>query len=1251
MVSRKIKGRWYHWLTAATVALLALLLVLPSFIHWNSYRSVIEDLISDQIGAQVSLRGDIQAVLVPKPRITASDVDIPVLGQVQAVDMFLDPVALLTRQIIPIDLTVKGARLTVRQQADGHWDYTAVDDKKKNVPDNQITGAETVAPTLRQSIFSPELGRMSISNSVISLMYQGGIQQDVAIRSMDYLERDDSQVKTITALLLTRDVPVTLNAKFQPVGTMGNLSARVEAALPAGRLLFSGRVDENLAPLLGRVSFKGERLDTAFSHLMDVINQQMTLTGAPLPFDFDFRLEQDGGKDGGIKAKSFAFSLADAPGAAELSWHPEQGVEGTVRLGVLQTSQWQQAQFYMDPIKDFKSAEAAIDLLVQGVEDAQQAMQQLEARLLLKNGQLHIRHLKALLPGVTQFSLDGGYDPIQRQLVAEIALQSAAPRQFFTWMGIEGVDSVTDDRLATFSIHQGQLTWSGKDWSLSDIAGRVDASQFTGTLTGKRAPFYLEGIEATFDRLAVTPYQSLFKALLPEEREAGEGAAKKQASAPVKMAQTFKLQAGQIYLSDVNQQDVTLNDVNLHLAREGGRVIFREAEGSIAGGGKMTVTGHYPLMLAANGPLNNTQGDGKAVKDQPTPDMDLSVIGQGVSAPWVAGFIQDRLPAAALPVLIGAQQDMPVDVTITLKGALERAELGFLLTAKGQKLNLNGTVHNGLDMAGYSLSGALQNSEDSAFLLPDMPLMKLVGQKGLKAALTVDKKVGASAIHVKLNGQISDQISDQPSRQEFGLSYGYDDGRYTGTMSVKAVKGSAFDVRSFTDNLTAALGGQHRPMIETIFTPPHTDTVGTDFSLVTDFRHGDGQTLFENINVGAGDWSVKGGLEYTEISNTPHITADLMIAGLSYPISDFTDYLVQGWPADKFPSVSSAATGVMNLTLKNAQIMGQSFTDLPLTVTLTDQAVSLKTKGPSGSGNVQEDKRPKIDLTFQRFGSYKKSDTQGQALGNQRQLKLVLDLPEFQTDSHWQTWQQWLPLRTVESRLQLDLKGQGQSLQEIIRNLQGQLSWAAEATDSSEKDQKKNQKENLEQSKKMLEGFDAGAISWAARTSKSNVAFLKNLPVWTSSGQNRVDHFTISAVVDSGIALLEQGRFTGPWGRLDMGGQIDLAARAVQMKGDVSFAALPNTVMETVLSGPFWGVNKSYDLRQIEKFVSARIQNEQRQQMTEIVNKAAGPSPIMRVYELMLPSLRQKQKKALEEATKALRQNIAEQNTQPQTQP
>jgi hypothetical protein len=110
-------------------------------------------------------------------------------------------------------------------------------------------------------------------------------------------------------------------------------------------------------------------------------------------------------------------------------------------------------------------------------------------------------------------------------------------------------------------------------------------------------------------------------------------------------------------------------------------------------------------------------------------------------------------------------------------------------------------------------------------------------------------------------------------------------------------------------------------------------------------------------------------------------------------------------------------------------------------------------------------------------------------------------------------------------------------------------------------------------------------------TASSGKGFLSQIGALLRSGQTPFTSMKSKFTLDSGVMLVEEAAAEGGWGRLVLDGQVNLADRLLNMKGELAMASPAGSpVIPVSYNGSFDAPNASWSSRLFERFVLAGIE-------------------------------------------------------------
>ena len=598
------------------VAALAAALVAPSFIDWTRYRVPIAERLSALTGREVRIRGAIAFHVLPEPQLAVADVslaNLPGAGRPEMVRMKSLAVRVALLPLLGGRISVESVTLVrpvVRLEvlADGrkNWTLSAPPAGAEKSPPSRVVGG----------LGAVRLDSVNVRDGTV--IYSGG--------------------------------PGKKPLRFEKI--YAGLSARTLAGpyLLRGRLVASGmplsfRVDlgrwtpDHQAPVLARLdllksdthltadgvivkAFGSERFNGSIkadgANFADLIE---TLSGvrAPRldrPFKLDFQATGDT-HDVSLNDIGFQFDGNAMTGAATIAMSPAGpkisatlavgylnldsflsrtgGLTAAAEKGVRGSSTSGKASEAGVPVIAFPSriptgVSASVDLRVSVASFHGGVLRDMRVAGSLKNGQITIQNLGALLPGASTISLTGATSgpPGQPEFSGQLAVASADMRALLTWLGVDA-RMVPPGRLTIFSAHI-PFRATPQAVTADQIDVHLDQSRVTGQATLDLVGQPALALDLALDRINLDDYLPL--AFGPAQSgTSGDGDARSWAI-PVSLAALSAMDMDlKLRIGEVVYRVVPINGVTLDLQAGGGALDLKNLKVANASGASLTLSG------------------------------------------------------------------------------------------------------------------------------------------------------------------------------------------------------------------------------------------------------------------------------------------------------------------------------------------------------------------------------------------------------------------------------------------------------------------------------------------------------------------------------------------------------------------------------------------------------------------------------------------------------------------------------------
>lgn len=528
-------------------AVIAALLVAPSFVDLDRYRPIVAEKASAALGRPVTLGGPIKLSLLPSPHLTIRDLRIanlpgantPDMARVREVDAALSFWPLLTLQVDVTSARVIQPVVQLERLADGRPNWSFAPDG--SAPPGAAVGTESATPRpAATGTSSVRIARLTIEDGTVNYLAPSGT---IAIEHINLVLTGDAVsgplhaeggLTTFGATLAATldlgrfggsDVPISLTLKAPPLASAEFTGAVTPGAAPRveGKLgLKSGDLGDvwalaggaALPPMLAKplqvtadVTASGERI--ALEHLtleLGDIHGSGALhvtPGTPTAADFKFSVNTiDLDR---FLAERAAVAATPAPKAAGGREAPITALPRDVGARA--------ARLALP-----SGINASVDLGIDAVQWRQGVIRQLRLEAALANGSLAIKRLGALLPGGSDFAVSGAVADAGGTPRFDGSVEASADnfRDFLRWLGV-AVEGVPADRLRRATL-SSRLSLDGGTLEAKAIDLGFDSSRLTGAVTAALRERPAFGARIAIDQLNLDAYL-------------GDGAAPTQAAA------------------------------------------------------------------------------------------------------------------------------------------------------------------------------------------------------------------------------------------------------------------------------------------------------------------------------------------------------------------------------------------------------------------------------------------------------------------------------------------------------------------------------------------------------------------------------------------------------------------------------------------------------------------------------------------------------------------------------------------------
>lgn len=517
------------------VVLVGAILVVPSLIDWNSYKSQIVERVSEATGRRVEVDGEISLTLLPSPALTVRDARLanapesaePDMARLKQLDIKVALGPLLSGHIQVESITLVEPVLVMEVQSDGrfNWDFAH-------------------APNARAQDLQDDGLAASVSFDQVTV--EGGtiLYRDARTGQSETLEKVEARIVAgsfagpfqVQGDFTLRGMP--LRGEVFISRLVEGAAVQVRAALSIvetdGTLRFAGIVTTAAD---GTTRVQGD-LRAEGGDLANVLAPTgLAAPGNPaLAQAFSLRTGVEAGKNGAV-FNNLEAQLGDTrvTGNATIDSGEPTGVTLALALNRLDLDAWI-ARLSGNALAQGQTAggtgstagvtpgntsasgpslagfalpqgiKGKLDLSVDGVTYNGGVVRQGRVEARLVNGAITIDRFSALLPGGSDLVAAGTITPVESHPALDLRLEANADnlRGLLEWLRVD-ISAVPQERLRRASV-SAQVRGDDRKLEIAGIDLRVDSSHMTGALAyvNRERPGF--GLRMALDRLNLDAY-------------------------------------------------------------------------------------------------------------------------------------------------------------------------------------------------------------------------------------------------------------------------------------------------------------------------------------------------------------------------------------------------------------------------------------------------------------------------------------------------------------------------------------------------------------------------------------------------------------------------------------------------------------------------------------------------------------------------------------------------------------------------
>jgi uncharacterized protein involved in outer membrane biogenesis len=571
------------------VLLVGAVLVGPSFVDWNAYRPEIEAAAKRLTGREIAIDGEIEFALLPKPRLTASQLRLmgpkseagPDLLRLKALEV---DVALLP--LVAGDVQVESIRLLAPEVSivrDGDrilgWD---------RAPDEGAIGGRAGGIDTALSLES-----VVVENGIIRLS-DANTGQNLEISGLNLTAAAASLAGPLQARGAFRlgGVALRFDLRLGRIGTAGQLPVPHMAlglADQTGALTFSGRLSKPAmdGTLTGRMTMRTPSLAALAAALLPAADAGM-LPAVPVAAEARLRASA---RDVALNDLTVRIAKAQVSGALGIHLDDPIRFDAALAAGrfdldsVVQAldagrgkaKAWPAARWALGlglPGVPIRLA-GNLDLTLDGVTLKGGVMRQVQLNAGLADGVLTLNQARALLPGGSELRLTGAATRTEGvpRFEGRVELASDNLRRLADWLGYD-LGQVPENRLANVSL-TGSLRLTPEVLEARSVSLRLDATNARGGITYRLQGRPSFGLDLAVDRLNLDGY-------LPAASTGGDGAAL-LGVLPLARLEEFDTNLA-FKAKRLSYANTSVSDLAVALSLVGGKLTVHEARiGDVAG--------------------------------------------------------------------------------------------------------------------------------------------------------------------------------------------------------------------------------------------------------------------------------------------------------------------------------------------------------------------------------------------------------------------------------------------------------------------------------------------------------------------------------------------------------------------------------------------------------------------------------------------------------------------------------------------
>lgn len=513
------------------MALIGAVLIAPSFVDWNGFRGLLASQLGAALDRQVTIAGDMDAALLPRPVFKAADIRI---GDASSDELITIETLYANLAFIPLLSGHMQVRELVLFQPTVHiGEESAMPFSLFNGAEQEPQNAHDVNRQANDAPLDMAVDFIEIEDGKIEIL---GVTRDETLRITGVhseISMTANEPIAVEGSLNIQDIPVRAEATFTPInsGRADGINISVQLIEADAAVKFIGSANRSQErDFRGDISASGNS-SSALLATFGLLGSQTQIPATLLqPFSLSAKVR---GTPENIATESLSIDIGGTGARGAIAW--EGGaiphLDVSIELAAVDIKTWQfasaiplrQSPFmggeeiftraYAAEITDKEFAipqglTASIQVRAPLMSYGEDVLREGILEASLSDGELTLEEIGVTLPGATRvrafgFIKNDGEGPV---FDGALELDTQNLRGALTWLGaVDEIDQVPRGRLSNASLHAA-VQGNPSRISFGDIAGTLDTSRATGSAFIARGERVSYGVSLTIDTLNLDTY-------------------------------------------------------------------------------------------------------------------------------------------------------------------------------------------------------------------------------------------------------------------------------------------------------------------------------------------------------------------------------------------------------------------------------------------------------------------------------------------------------------------------------------------------------------------------------------------------------------------------------------------------------------------------------------------------------------------------------------------------------------------------